>query len=267
MLLFFFCKSWQYFSQICTLWSKGPSLVTAALKPSHSGEFCLPIPASNGVSCSWSWLLGWAPFWRRKEAFSIRPRSTARKRGVWPRGVQQSTESGPEAGQQETVRRQLVCRTNVQRIQTFQCEFQNGLVCLDGCFMESSPTSAVQLWELVSVPDRQIFQELLITWKVIICTCTKRNTVWKIEGSKFYSEQQNSPGCRLCILAYLALSQWRSCCWLQTRAPSCEEKSTDKTVQGNSSLPWPKWLGKSSNILSKWKQWTIRWTYKYKSHS
>lgn len=61
-------------------------------------------PESSGDSSSWSWLLAWAPCCSRKEAFSKRPSSTARKRGVWPRGVRQSTESGPEAGQQDTER-------------------------------------------------------------------------------------------------------------------------------------------------------------------
>lgn len=69
----------------------------------HSHTCSLPsLPVSSGDSSSWSWLLAWAPCCSRKEAFSIRPSSTARKRGVWPRGVRQSTESGPEAGQQDT---------------------------------------------------------------------------------------------------------------------------------------------------------------------
>lgn len=34
---------------------------------------------------------------------------------------------------------------SVQRIQTFECELQNGLVTLSCCFMERSPTSAVCL--------------------------------------------------------------------------------------------------------------------------
>lgn len=59
-------------------------------------DMLVSVPTSSGESCSWSWLLGWAPCWRRNDAFSIRPRSTARKRGVWPAGVWHSTESGPE---------------------------------------------------------------------------------------------------------------------------------------------------------------------------
>ncbi len=64
------------------------------------GSEMLVLPTNSGESWSWSWLSGWAPCWRRKEAFSIRPRSTARKRGVWPRRVRLSTESGPETGEQ-----------------------------------------------------------------------------------------------------------------------------------------------------------------------
>ena len=59
------------------------------------------LPTTSGESSSWSWLSGWAPCSRRKEAFSIRPRSTARKRGVSPREVRHSRESRPETGAQD----------------------------------------------------------------------------------------------------------------------------------------------------------------------
>lgn len=124
-------------------------------------------PVSSGDSSSWSWLLACAPCCSRKEAFSIRPSSTARKRGVWPRGVRQSTKSGPEAGQQDTVRLQPVCVVDGLKMQTFERELQNGLIWLNCCSMERSPTSAVKLRELVSVVDRQILQELLIAWKEV----------------------------------------------------------------------------------------------------
>lgn len=58
------------------------------------------LPTNSGESWLSSWMSGLAPCLRRKEAFSIRPCSTARKSGVWPRSVQHFTESGPEAGKQ-----------------------------------------------------------------------------------------------------------------------------------------------------------------------
>lgn len=207
MPLFFSCKLWQHFSQIHTLWSKGPSLVTAALKPQHSGVFCLPIPASSGVSCSWSWLLGWAPCWRRKEAFSIRPCSTARKRGVWPRGVQQSTESGPEAGQQETVR--SVSLQNKRAEDTNLSVWVPEWFGLSGRLLRGEQSNlccpTVRTCLCAGQTDLSGASHYLESDWVVICTCIKRNKVWKTEGSEFYSEQQNSPGCRPCILPYLAL--------------------------------------------------------------
>lgn len=136
------------------------------------------LPTSSGESWSWSWLSGWAPCWRRKEAFSNSPRSTARKRGVCPRGVRHSTEPGPEPGQQDTsmfdhtsASLKGFCvtvkqhRSSIKRVGTFECELQDGLVALSRGFVERSPTSAVCLWKLVSLPDTQILQELLLTWR------------------------------------------------------------------------------------------------------
>lgn len=60
------------------------------------------------------------------------------------------------------------CAADGPRTQTFERELQNGLVCLNGCAVERSPTSAVQLRELVSVVDGQILQELLVTWKEVM---------------------------------------------------------------------------------------------------
>lgn len=139
------------------------------------------LPTNSGESLLWSWLSGWAPCWRRKEAFSIRPRSTARKRGVWPLRVRHSRESGPETGGQDNSLFGLIniyhssnlCFINgvlwyyeaVQnQIQTSECEFQDALVALSCCFMERSPTSAVCLWKPVSLSDTKVLQELLITW-------------------------------------------------------------------------------------------------------
>lgn len=71
--------------------------------------FC--VPTSSGESWLWSWLSGSAPRLRRKVTFSIRPRSTARKRGVWPQRVRHSRESGPEAGGRDTRFWFVTCRT------------------------------------------------------------------------------------------------------------------------------------------------------------
>ena len=122
---------------------------------------------SIGESLLWSWLSGLAPCWRRKEAFSIRPPSTARKRGVWPRRVRLSTESGPETEEQiwwtSVLLLGFYVPVKLHRRPTFEHELQDGLVALSCGFMERSPTSAVRLWKRFSLSDTKILQQLLVT--------------------------------------------------------------------------------------------------------
>lgn len=57
----------------------------------------LPVPATNGESCSSFWSAGLQPFCNKKVAFSLSPRTTARKRGVSPFRVRHWAEPGGEA--------------------------------------------------------------------------------------------------------------------------------------------------------------------------
>lgn len=57
----------------------------------------LPVPATNGESCSSFWSSGLQPFCSKKVAFSLSPWTTARKRGVSPFRVRHWAAPGGEA--------------------------------------------------------------------------------------------------------------------------------------------------------------------------
>lgn len=208
MLLFIFCKLWQHFSQIHTLWSKGPSLVTAALKPlsqwsilssytcQQRGVLLLVLAVglssvlekeggvfyqtslycqeersltTRSAAVHWVWAWSWTAGDCQRSVSLQNKRAEDTNLSVWvPEwfGLSGRLLRGEQSN--------LCCPA----VRTCLCAGQTGLSGASH-YLESD-------------------------W-VIICMCIKRNTVWKIKGPEFYSEQQNSPDCGPCILPYLAL--------------------------------------------------------------
>lgn len=123
-----------------------------------------PAPATNGESCSSFWRSGLQPFCNKKVAFSLSPRTTARKRGVSPFSVRHWAAPGGEAEIARLMSEShkdncYRCRSEL----TWEDNLKDLFILLRRSFVQWDPSSLIHSGKGLRLYCQSI-QGVMITW-------------------------------------------------------------------------------------------------------